>query len=365
MNNKASLPAKQKYHRVTFTYNGKRYERKGKTLPEAHEKAAELKAALKRGDIGVSSNMPVKAWAMEWLEVYKRPTIGAGQYHNYLRHIENVVIPAIGNKAIKDVKDIDLQKIMNSRTGNSKSDLSKLRNSLKSMFRRAQATGLIMRNPAEFLEVPTSTDGTRRSITDEERKAILELAETHYAGLWIKTMLYCGARPAETRALDWRHIDFSKKVIHIEQATAAYTGEIKKPKTDAGIRNIPVPDILVGDLQRAYTSPFEPVFVQSTTGKRHTKSSMQCLWNNFKRELDICMGAKVYRNKIIVSAVAADLVPYCLRHTYCTDLQDAGVPINIAKYLMGHTNISMTATVYTHTTEKAIQDAADKINNHA
>jgi hypothetical protein len=45
------------------------------------------------------------------------------------------------------------------------------------------------------------------------------------------------------------------------------------------------------------------------------------------------MGATLKRNKIIVHAVAADINPYCLRHTYCTDLQDKGVPINIAKYL--------------------------------
>ena len=74
------------------------------------------------------------------------------------------------------------------------------------------------------------------------------------------------------------------------------------------------------------------------------------------------MGAKLYRNKIVLSVIASDLVPYCLRHTFCTDLQDAGVPINIAKYLMGHSDISLTAKIYTHTTDKAIQEAAKKIN---
>jgi site-specific recombinase XerD len=74
------------------------------------------------------------------------------------------------------------------------------------------------------------------------------------------------------------------------------------------------------------------------------------------------MGATVYRNQIIKSAVAADLTPYCLRHTYCTDLQNAGVPINVAKYLMGHSNISVTVNIYTHTTEKTLREAAQFIN---
>ena len=73
-------------------------------------------------------------------------------------------------------------------------------------------------------------------------------------------------------------------------------------------------------------------------------------------------GATLKRNQIIVHAIADDLVPYCLRHTYGTDLQDAGVPINVAKYLMGHSDISVTANIDTHTTDEAIADAAEKIN---
>ena len=87
------------------------------------------------------------------------------------------------------------------------------------------------------------------------------------------------------------------------------------------------------------------------------------MWGNFKRSLDVESGAKLCRNKIVLSALAPDLVPYCLRHTYCTDLQDAGVAINVARYLMGHSNISVTAKIYTHTTEKTLSDAAKKIND--
>jgi len=78
--------------------------------------------------------------------------------------------------------------------------------------------------------------------------------------------------------------------------------------------------------------------------------------------MDIAMGAKLYRNQIKVSMVAPDLCPYCLRHTYCTELEAAGVPINVARYLMGHSDIGVTSKIYTHTTSKTIEDAADKIN---
>ena len=353
---------KYEYERVTFYHEGKQYVAYGKTPKEAHAKAAKKQLALEAGQLRTGGNMPVKQWAYEWLETYKEPSVGYGQYQNYTAFIDGVIIPAIGNKRLKDVKDIDLQKILNSRAGKSKSNLSKLRGLLKAMFRRARISKLIPYDPAEDLTLPAATDGTHRSLTPFEKKSILAFAECHHAGLWIKIMLYCGIRPGETRALDWRHIDFAKKRIRVEQAMKAATSEIGAPKSASGVRSIPIPDALLPSLLAAKGSPFEPVLTQPTTGKRHTKSSMRCLWENFKREWDISLGAKLYRNQIIISRLADDLTAYCLRHTYGTDLQDAGVPINVAKSLMGHSDISMTANIYTHITEQALDDVADKLN---
>ena len=140
------------------------------------------------------------------------------------------------------------------------------------------------------------------------------------------------------------------------------TSSIKAPKSAAGVRSVPIPTALLGELKAIRGDPFSPVFVQQTSKLRHTATSMRCLWRNFIRHMDIAMGATVKRNKITLSMVSPDLTMYCLRHTYGTDLQKAGVPINLAKYLMGHSDISVTANIYTHTTDDMIDDAAKKIN---
>ena len=110
--------------------------------------------------------------------------------------------------------------------------------------------------------------------------------------------------------MDWRHIDIDKRILHIEQAMKATTREIGEPKSDVGIRDIPIHDALLHDLHAKRRGPFEPVFFQPTTGQRHMKSSIQRFWNNFARTMDIASGATLYRNKIIVSTLAPDLVPY-------------------------------------------------------
>jgi len=71
-------------------------------------------------------------------------------------------------------------------------------------------------------------------------------------------------------------------------------------------------------------------------------------WNAFKRDLDIANGATVENGKITKSTLAPDLTMYIFRHTFASDCQAAGIPINVAKEFMGHADISTTAQTYTH-----------------
>ena len=62
--------------------------------------------------------------------------------------------------------------------------------------------------------------------------------------------------------------------------------------------------------------------------------------------------------------IADDLVLYCLRHTFCTDLQKAGVSLNIARIIMGHEDIRVTAGIYTYTDSEDVQAAGEKLNTY-
>lgn len=358
--------------RSTFYYEGKRYECAGKSQKEADQKAAIKLDKLKRGEVGISGNMTVARWADEWLEIYKKPVIAKKQYDDYKGMINNIIMSGIGTLRLVDVKDIYLQKIINSKAGQSLDRLNKLRNRMNSMFRQAYISGLINKNPAEFLTIPKARNGTHRSITDFERKHFLKAVEAHYAGLMFKTMLYCGLRTGEVTALEWQDIDFDKRRIKVSRAMEGGTDVIKAPKTAAGVREVPIPDEIYNSLLRTKGNPFEPVFTRPNKKGRYTSMSRYRAWASLKEGIDISMGAqynivvnkKTKRKSKVktLSIVAEDFVPYCLRHTYCTDLQNKGVPINVAKYLMGHSNIAVTASIYTHISDIAIDNAAELIN---
>lgn len=339
---------KYKYIRKTARYNGKKYEAYGETEQEALMKLSEKLVAAKRGEETISGSMTVNAWYKQWKSTYKEPKdMTSKSLGMYDEKYNGYIKPYIGHMKLKDVKDVHLQKILNSQAGKSESHIKKIRSVMQQLFKRARLSRLIVFDPAEMLELPRMSKNKRRSITDEERKAILEVAKTHRAGPWILTLLYTGMRPGETAALQWKDIDFKRNEIHIVAAKESGThNTIKLPKTDAGIRVIPIH----AELKPVLLSMRKKTgFVFLTQrGNQQNENSLRRLWTGFKRDLDIYMGAEVYRNKITQSVVAEDLTPYCLRHTFCTDLQKAGVPLNVAKELMGHSDIQTTANIYTH-----------------
>ncbi|MDR0963401.1 MAG: site-specific integrase [Clostridium sp.] len=355
-------------YRSYFTYNGKKYERTStKSQRDADRKADKYLHDLEDGIIGISKQMRVTAWANEWLETYKKPSLTEKSYKNHKRFVDNVIVPQIGGLRLCEVTDVHLQKLLNGRAGKSYSDLKHLRDTIKAIFKKARESKLLIYDPAEFLIIPRSTKGERRSITDFEREHFLKVAETHYAGSMFKIMLYCGLRPGEVMALSWKDIDFDNHMLNIVSAVESGTTTLKAPKTEAGVRKIPVPDEIFNDLLLSRGDPFDPVFTQMTTGRRHTDSSRDKAWKSIIKAMDDSMGAKwekvkakdgKKRLKKVLSVVAPDFVPYCLRHTYCTDLQSKGVPLKMASYLMGHSNISVTADIYTHVTDDALFETA-------
>ena len=74
-----------------------------------------------------------------------------------------------------------------------------------------------------------------------------------------------------------------------------------------------------------------------------------------KEKIELLKAMHLYRNQVKNSIIAPDFEPYLLRHTFCTDCQAAGVPINVAKEWMGHSDISVTAKIYTHMVDEVFE----------
>lgn len=336
------------------------------TKPELDEK---WRQALNKYDKGFefgSRGLTVEKWAYRWLEIYRKPSLSTTEYKKVEGYINNYIIPFMGSKLIIDMKPFQIQEFVNSLSGLSKSLNVKITGAVKGIFKTALQNGYILRNPAEDIKIRSKTEKHRRALTDEERKAMLAVAETHHAGLWALTMLYCGLRRGETVALKWENIDFKNKKLTVSQAACYETNQAteKAPKTAAGNRVIPITDHLLKRLKRAHKlSKSEYVFASENNKGMMSLTKCRRWWHSFIREVDITLGAQTYRNAIIESKVPY-ITPHYLRHTYATDLYLMGAPLKTAQYLLGHADIKTTANIYTHIASKAIDDVARKQNKY-
>lgn len=348
---------KYQYVRKTFSFDGRRYEVYGKTEEEAIEKKIEIRKKLEEGAAAEGKNATVDQWYTRWKSLYKdEQGITEKSLKMYDEKYNNYIKPVIGRKKIASVTEMHLQAIMNETAGMSKSTALKVRMVLKQMFHKAYRTHLIPFDPSEDLTVAKSaTVGKRRSLTNRERALFLMVAPKIPSSEILLAMYYTGMRPGELRALTWDDVDLEEGEISVNKAIESGTNDtVKTTKTAAGVRFVPIRPKLDALLRKMERSPDDNLVFHKAHGGKHTTASFNRLWKRTLREMDIANGAKVYRNQIVESTLAADLVPYCLRHTFCTDLEAADVPINVAKSLMGHSSIQVTANTYTHSSKETL-----------
>lgn len=364
----------KKLFTATFRFEGKKYFcRSSKSQREADKKAILKKTELEAGSQLIGGNITLKDYAEKWLETYKLNTVSNAVYKAYRSRINNYIVPACGNLPVKKIRPTNLQKILNQQTGKSKDHCTKLRHTIQQIFEQARRDKIINDNPAEALTLPKAENGTHRSITDEERRATLEVAETHSFGPFIKVLLYCGLRPQEAAALRWEDIDQINHRLNVQRAVKA-DGSIGGTKSAAGVRMVPIPAPLWEELRQAIPDKLDTYIFLDSRGERLSKTAIRRRWLSFRHDLDIALGAELEHDAdgnpilrygcptILHSVVADDLTLYCYRHTYCTDLEAAGVSINVAKYLMGHSSIELTAKIYSHMREDILENAALKID---
>ncbi|MDR0886455.1 MAG: site-specific integrase, partial [Clostridiales Family XIII bacterium] len=342
--------------RETGTYDGVAYDIKAHSEAELGEKVGRRKSEIDQGKQKISKQMLVRDWTSQWREVYKEPVVEDSTMQ-VIDSFINRINAHIGTLRLCEVEPLHCQRILNDLKGKSYSLMTKTQYYMKDLFKKAIKSNLMYTNPADDLAMPKCVKGTHRPLSVHERKILLEVCEHHEYGLWVLIMLYCGLRPGETARVKGVHINLDEAKVFVDGT-----------KSDAAVRYVPLPKKLAEKLPKGIEKSFGYLFTNND-GKPITKSNRKHMWISVKKDMHILMGGKTdygaLKRIVEPHRVADDLVPYCLRHTYCTDLQSAGVPINVAKELMGHSSIEMTANIYTHSSLDAFESARSMIDAYA
>jgi len=342
------LPKKYKVTK-TFTFDGKRYYVHADSEAEAIRKMTRKQMELEQGLVTYDGNMLFSAWADTVISIYKVNVSDRTKYEMVIR-LQKHVFPNIGSLPIGKIKPLQCQAILNQMEGMSKSYINKVFQDMRFIFEKAKENKMILENPASRITRPKGTALHRRSITDHERRHLLNVFKKDRCYILFLLMLYCGCRPAEAADVCFNDVQEKNGIPFLH---------IRGTKTINSDRWVPIPPDLYSMIGSG--DPFSPI-AKNAHGRHHSESSYKRMVARLKRDMNISMGCRTYRNQLIPPyPLADDFVPYCLRHTYCTDLQKAGVDIRTAQKLMGHADISTTANIYTHQDDETLIAAAEKM----
>ena len=346
------------YYRRYFRIDGIEYSVRAKDFRVLAEKEQKKRAQLAEKARPAADEMTVQAWGDAWRETYTTNLRQASQER--IRSFQtNYLYPLYGPVNLAAVKRIHLQSLLNEMAKTRARDTVKhMMQILISMFTAAVDDDIISRNPADGLTLPACrAPSTHRAISERERVVLLETAKSHPMGALVQFLLYTGLRPGEVPPLTGA--DIIDGCVRVNKALDARTNEVKETKSKAGCRMVPIIPRLAAILPDA--GPYQYLFPQPRGGLM-TKTVMRRMWHSFvlaMNETEIEMVEKKRLPKLKEQLPPIQL--YDLRHTFCTDLERAGVPINVAAKLMGHSSVKVTERIYTHTGADMIQRAGGQL----
>lgn len=334
-------------YKKTVTIEGKKYQFRADTLTELGRKIARKEQEVKEGSLVISGSMTLAQWADRCVETYKTNQRETTRV-TFNRRMKSCILDHIGSMQLSDIKPLHCQQVLNLQAGKSKTQINAVHQTLRFLFSHALDNQLIARDPTTALVKPAGTSGSRRALTAKERSVFISVGMTDRRYYLYMLMLFCGCRPSEAAECMGRDIVVKNDYPFLH---------IRGTKTKNSDRFVPIPDELYNLIKN---TPKNEYIACYGNGNKIADGHRARLWASFTRQLNISMGCKMYRNALVSPyPLAPDLCAYCLRHEYCTDLARRGIDIRIAQKLMGHSDISLTANIYTNLDTDDLTRAAE------
>ena len=309
-------------------------------------------------------NIPMTQDGPDMDLVEKYVSLKTGVRHNTVAGYKTVINmlkkESFGNLRIDKVRLSDakawlikLQQI----DGRGYSSIHSIRGVLRPAFQMAVDDDLLRKNPFEFelASVIVNDSVTREAITRKQQRDLLKFIQEdkHFSRYYdaIYILFHTGLRISEFCGLTVSEIEYGEmriKVDHQLQRTAQMQYVIEEPKTDKGIRYVPMTEAVAACFRRIIanrkTPKVEPM-VEGYAGflflDKNDMPMVALHWEKYLEHI-IQKYNKIYRIQM------PKVTPHVCRHTFCSNMAKSGMNPKTLQYIMGHADISVTLNTYTH-----------------
>lgn len=298
----------------------------------------------------------------QWFSQHKQSIKPSSAYATQLL-FNNHILPELGSRYIDKITPAICQLAVNRWADKRPKSYKALSIQASQVFDYAYRLELIDNNPFKRVIVPRLKQQTTKDnyYTKQELNQFLECCKEqcdlkYYAAF--RLLAYSGMRKGELRALTWNDVDFNKNTIAINKtATIDETGKtvIQLPKTHNSTRVISMDQQTMAILREWQIKQRKDLLRLGY----NAMNGRQIVFNgkNNKPLSHVTLNDK-FKNVQVKNGLKVISI-HGLRHTHCSLLLAAGVPVNDVKDRLGHANIQTTLNIYAHVTKQQRKDTAD------
>lgn len=306
------------------------------------------------------SNEAVADYLAEWLKTSAGTRVTERTATDYESLIRRHLVPPLGDRKLSQLSAPEIQRVYNAmlERGLSARTVRYVHSVLHSALDQAVKWGLLSRNPAEHVDLPSPRRREMRTLSAEELTRFLrEAREDRWYALW-ELLATTGLRPGEALALRWSDIEDDRLRIQrnlVRPADGRWT--LKEPKTPRARRTVTIPSTVQQTLQRYRKKQLEE---RLKAGHSYSDQGLVFAVSN-GNPLDWKVVVRRHFKPIARRAALSTVRPYDLRHTCATLLLASGENIKVVSERLGHASAALTLDVYSHVLPDMQQQAAERL----
>ncbi|HKY05769.1 MAG TPA: tyrosine-type recombinase/integrase, partial [Blastocatellia bacterium] len=334
----------------------------GKTRSEVSEKLTAALRDMQQGVPIVTERQRLQEYLIRWLEDSVKPSVRPSTFVSYEQQVRVHISPELGYIELTKLSPQHIQKYMNGRleSGLSGKTVKYHLSILRMALGQALKWNLVARNVAMLVDPPRLEKFEVQAISLEQARMLIQAVQGDRLEALFTVALSLGLRRGEALGLKWSDIDFQARTLRINHSLQRIQGRLilSEPKTKTSRRVLDLPESLIAKLRETRTRQLEEKLL---AGSRWVETGLV-----FTSSIGTPVDPRHVKRRLDPLLKKAELPHYRvhdLRHFCASLLLAQGVPLKVVSEILGHSQISITADLYTHVLPSVRKEAIDLMDS--
>ena len=301
----------------------------------------------------------------EWLSLHKE-TVKPSTFSIMQGRVNNHIKPYFNDMYLDKITLRQCQDFTNRMFKKTPASYKDVTNIVKNVLDYAIRLDMIKSNPMLYVIKPrkrldiSDTEKHGNFYNKDELNKFLNVAKDTNLKKYalFRLLAFTGMRVGECLALQWKDIDFNKKMVSISKTVASIKGGVivQPPKTVSSNRKISLDDMTIQILKKWQLEQRKQLFKVGI----NAMDNKQIIFSNYENKYSRDSTVNLWIKQIAKKAGLYQISTHGLRHTHATLLVASGMDIKQVQARLGHSKIDTTLNIYTHVLKEKNDNTGDE-----